>query len=84
MDKYEIAIELIKKRFTVGNLLYLIDGKDKNPLYLIWDTATDKYIIVTYYNKTLQTVFQIKSTGDLDEIWRMLVYVISAYEKHNK
>lgn len=36
MDKYEIATDLIKK-FKVGEFLYLIDGMDKNSIYLIWD-----------------------------------------------
>lgn len=86
MNKNEIAIKKIEKKFTVGNLLYLIDGKDKNPIYLVWDNNIDKYIIVTYHHKKLQIVFEMKAIGDIvtfSEIWRLLMYVLSSYEKHN-
>ncbi len=84
MDKYKIATDLIKKNFKVGEFLYLIDGMDKNPIYLVWDIDIDKYVIVTYYKNELRTVFQMKSTENFVEVWNMLICIMSAYEKHNE
>lgn len=53
MDKYEITTNLIKNTFKVNEMLYLIDGIDKNPIYLVWDIASNKYVLVTYYNEKL-------------------------------
>lgn len=85
MSEYETAIKHIEKKFTVGKLLYLISGKDKNPIYLVWDTDINKYIVVTYYKRKLKTVFEMEAIGDIctfNEIWRLLVRVLSEYEKH--
>ena len=84
MDKYKIATDLINQNFKVGKMLYLIDGVDKNPIYLVWDIEIDKYVLVTYYNNEIQTVYQMKSIGKFVEVWDMLICLLSTYEKHNE
>lgn len=62
---------------------YIIDGRDKNPIYLVWEASTDNYMIVTYCREELRKVFEIKSSGQFDEIWIMLTHILSTYERHN-
>lgn len=83
MDKYENITRLIEKKITVKEMRYIIDGRDKNPIYLVWEASTDNYMIVTYYREELQIVFEIKINGQFDEIWIMLTRILSAYERHN-
>ena len=83
MDKYEDITRLIEKIISVKEMRYIIDGRDKNPIYLVQEDSTDNYMIVTYYREELQIVFEIKLNGQFDEIWIMLTRILSAYERHN-